>query len=158
MKYYSEILDKKFDTVEELQKAEEAKALEEKAKAEKSEARKADSALVEKAYQEYHAAYKEYLSKSTELSKIYNQKLREARDEYHKACLEAMEPADKAEQAYKKALNDFIAKHPEGYHLTLRNGDDVVTLSGQTTISKNNLADDTELEDKFWNSWLSFLK
>ena len=157
MKYYSEILDKKFDSVEELQKAEEAKALEEKAKAEKSEARKADSALVEKAFLEYRAVYKEYLKKSTELRVEYNKKLTEARDEYVKATEEAMKPAELAEEAYRKALNDFIAKHPEGYHITIHDGDDVITLSGQNTIQRTTV-DDTELEDRFWRSWLKLLK
>jgi hypothetical protein len=35
---------------------------------------------------------------------------------------------DEAEKAYDVALKEFIAKHPEGYHMTLKDGDNVITL------------------------------
>lgn len=132
MKYFSEELNKNFDTIEELEAAEKAFKEENEKKLADKEARKAEAKVVEDAY-----------SALTEAKKARTQVLKDALEEYRQACSEAKEKylatrdaqdllVKKAEEAKEKALDEFTKKHPEGFHLTLHGSD-----GSTTTISTN---------------------
>lgn len=137
MKFYSEKLDKIFDTSEELVKAEQAaaKAAEEKTK--KAEAKKAEAKVVEEAFKAHNAAKKEYNEKIITRRKKYVEDLAALKAAFEADIEAEAKKLDEAAKAYDKALKDFTAAHKEGYHMTLRDGDNVVSLrsSGNTENS-----------------------
>lgn len=129
MKYYSDTLDKIFETEKELKDAEKADA-EEKAK--KEEAKlivKKESSEVEDAFKVRNAARKAYNEKLVEARKTYNAALRKAKDEFEADLKESTEALEKAEADYDNKLKAFQKAHPEGYRLSLKDGDNVVTYT-----------------------------
>lgn len=128
MRYYSEKLDKLFDSEKELIKEETAaeKAAAEKTK--KAEAKKAEAKVVEDAFKARNAARTEYNKNVAEAKKIYTESLQALRTTFDEAVTAENKKLDAAEKAYDAALKEFIAKHPEGYHMTLRDSDNVITL------------------------------
>ena len=129
MKYYSETLDKVFETEKELKDAEKADA-EEKAK--KEEAKlvvKKESSEVEDAFKARNATRKAYNEKLVEARKTYNEVLRKAKDEFEASLKESTEALEKAEADYDNKLKAFQKAHPEGYRLSLKDGDNVVTYT-----------------------------
>jgi chromatin segregation and condensation protein Rec8/ScpA/Scc1 (kleisin family) len=129
MKYYSEKLDKVFDTEAELTTAEEADA---KAKAEKEEAKKlvkADATKVEDAFKARNEARRQYNAALIDLRKAYHSALRTAEKELSDGIERIAKDRDAAEAVYSDALAEFQSKHPEGYRISLKDGDNVVTLS-----------------------------
>ena len=129
MKYYSEKLNKLFDTEKDLKAAEKEVADKETKKAELAQAKKADAAKVEEAFKARNAARREYNTKVMDARKAYNSALLEAKKAFEDAITEATNAKDKAEEIYNVALKEFTDKHPEGYHMTLKDGDNVTTLS-----------------------------
>ena len=82
MKYYSDTLDKLFETEKDLKDAEKADA-EEKAKKEEAKlAVKKESSEVEDSFKARNAARKAYNEKLVEARKTYNAALRKAKDEF----------------------------------------------------------------------------
>ena len=129
MKYYSEVLDKVFETEKELKAAEKADA-EEKAKKEEAKALvKKESSEVEDAFKARNAARHTYNEKLVEARKVYNDALRKAKDEFESSLKESTEALEKAEADYDTRLKAFQKAHPEGYHITLKDGDNVVTYT-----------------------------
>jgi phage-related protein len=147
MKFYSEVTKKLYESEEELKTAEKEVADEKAKKEEAALAKKADATKVEEAFKAVNDAKREYNSKVVAARKVYNEIVANAKKAYEEAINDATKVKDTAEELYDKALKDFIEKHPEGYHLTLKDGDNVVTLSSQadsfSTIMKdyNNLLD-----------------
>lgn len=142
MKYYSEVLDKVFETEKELKDAEKADA-EEKAKKEEAKALvKKESSEVEDAFKTRNAARHAYNEKLVEARKTYNEALRKAKDEFEASLKESTEALEKAEADFDTRLKAFQKAHPEGYHITLKDGDNVVTYTSNqidypvTSISK----------------------
>jgi len=127
MKYYSEKLDKIFDTQEALTEAEEKHEAEEAKKEEAKALVKKESTEVEDAFKARNAARKAYNEKLVEARKIYNEALRKAKDEFESSLKESTEALEKAETDYDTKLTAFQKAH-QYYHLTLRDGDNVVTL------------------------------
>lgn len=129
MRYYSEKLDKLFDSEKELIKEETAaeKAVAEKTK--KAEARKAEAKVVEDAFKARNAARLAYNKNVGEAKNVYTDGLKSLRSSFDAVVVAENKKLDEAEKAYDVALKDFIAKHPEGYHLTLTDSDNVVTMS-----------------------------
>ena len=129
MKYYSDTLDKLFETETELKDAEKADA-EEKAK--KEEAKlvvKKESSEVEDAFKARNATRKAYNEKLVEARKTYNAVLRKAKDEFEASLKESTEALEKAEADYDNKLKAFQKAHPEGFRLSLKDGDNVVTYT-----------------------------
>ena len=129
MKYYSETLDKIFETEKELKVAEKADA-EEKAK--KEEAKlvvKKESSEVEDAFKARNAARRAYNEKLVEARKTYNAVLRKAKDEFEASLKESTEALEKAEADYDNKLKAFQKAHSEGFRLSLKDGDNVVTYT-----------------------------
>ena len=147
MKFYSEVTKKLYETEEDLKIAEKEVADENAKKAEAAQAKKADAQRVEEAFKASNEAKREYNAKVVAARKMYNETVAAAKKSFDEAISDAANLKNSAEESYDKVLKDFIAKHPEGYHLTLKDGDNVVTLSSQTdsfsTIMKdyNNLLD-----------------
>lgn len=129
MKFYSEMTKKLYESEEELKTAEKEVADAEAKKAEASKAKKEDALKVEEAFKANNAARREYNKNVTEAKKIYTEGLKSLRSSFDAAVATETKKLDEAEKAYDAALKDFIAKYPEGYHLTLTDSDNVVTLS-----------------------------
>lgn len=128
MKFYSEKLDKLFDSEKALLDAEKAaeKAAMEKNK--KAEAKKAEAKVVEDAFKARNAARLAYNKNVGEAKKVYTDGLKSLRSSFDAVVVAENKKLDEAEKAYDVALKEFIAKHPEGYHMTLKDGDNVITL------------------------------
>lgn len=164
MKFYSEKLDKMFDSVEDLQAAEKQAAEIEAKKKKASEAKKAEAKKVEDAFKALNAAKRKYNTNVLDLKKKYNEdlavlreKLNELRKVHENAVAAEAAERDEAEKVYKAALDEFIANHPEGYHMTLKDGDHVVTLSSSTTESKD-LVDQLFDPRSFWEDWMRIFR
>ena len=133
MKYYSEILNKNFDTEKELVQAEEKHKAEQAKKEEAKALVKKESSEVEDAFKARNAARKDYNVKLVEARKAYNEALRKAKDEFEASLKESTEALEKAEADYDTKLKAFQKAHPEGYHITLKDGDNVVTYTSSQT-------------------------
>ena len=129
MKYYSEILNKNFDSVEDLEKAEEEHKAEQAKKEEAKALVKKESSEVEDAFKARNAARKAYNEKLVEARKAYNEALRKAKDEFEASLDESTKALNEAEEDYDTKLKAFQKAHPEGYHITLKDGDNVVTYT-----------------------------
>jgi flagellar biosynthesis/type III secretory pathway protein FliH len=130
MKYYSEKLDKIFDTQEALKEAEEKHEAEQAKKAEAKALVAKESADVQDAFKARNAARKAYNKSLIEARKVYNEALQKARDEFEASLDESTKALKEAEEDYDTKLKAFQKAHPEGYHLTLKDGDNVVTYTG----------------------------
>ena len=153
MKYYSEKLDKLFDSEKELTLAEKALAEKEAKKAEVAKARKADADKVEDAFKARNAARREYNSKVMDARKAYNSALLEAKKAFDAVITEATTAKDKAEVEYNAALKEFTDKH-DSYHMTLKDGDNVMTISNQADKNFENISKEyNSLIDTILNIW-----
>lgn len=133
--FYSRLLKTDFDTVTALKEAEAAYLAEQEKKAAKVEERKSDANKVQAAFEDLNIARKEYKDSMAELNKQYCDDLIEIKERYEKGKAANQEMLERAETGYSEALKAFTDKYPEGYHLTLKDGDFETTISGST--SKN---------------------
>ena len=133
MKYFSEILNKNFDTETELVKAEEEHKAEQAKKEEAKLVVKKESSEVEEAFKARNAARKEYNVKLIELRKTYNKEILEAKEKFEKGLDEISKDKDATEVAYDTKLREFQKAH-QNYHITLKDGDNVVTLTSNNKI------------------------
>lgn len=152
MKYYSEVLDKVFETEKELNAAEKADA-DEKAKKEEAKALvKKESSEVEDAFKVRNAARREYNEKLIASRKTYNEALKKAKKEFEASLKESTEALEKAETDYDTKLKAFQKAHPEGYRICLKDGDNVVTLTSNPIEFSRNLNDEfDDMLDMFSN-------
>ena len=150
MKFYSEKLDKMFDSEKELLTAEEAAfKAEQEAKA-KSLAKKTEAKVVEDAFKAHNAAKKTFNANVIARRKKYATDLAALKEAYDADIKVESDKLDAAAKAYDQALKEFTAKHGS-YHMTLRDGDNIVTLQssrGQEALS--NLINDAWF-DGFFN-------
>jgi hypothetical protein len=130
--YFSKLLLKPFDSIEELQEAEEAYYAEQKAKVDKAATKKADALKVEDAFKALNAARKTYKEELGQLTTEYSEALTDLKKAYDLGKKDITGKLAEAEEAYSKALKDFTDAHPEGYHITLKDGDFETTISGGT--------------------------
>lgn len=129
MKFYSEVTKKLYDTQEALVEAEQKVVEVAAKKAEAAKTKKADATKVEDAFKANNAAKREYNAKVVAARKVYNEAIAAAKKAFEEAVMDATTAKAAAEEAYDKALKEFITKHPEGYHLTLKDGDNVATYA-----------------------------
>jgi vacuolar-type H+-ATPase subunit E/Vma4 len=155
MKYYSEKLDRMFETEADLVK-EETKAAEAEAKKTKaSKQKKEDATKVEIAFKARNAAKRTYNETVLALKKKYNEDLLNLKTAFETAVQAAAEALQNAETNYDTELKAFIKKHPEGYHMTLKDGDNVVTISNtQDTDIINELLS----PKSFWDEWMKIFR
>jgi hypothetical protein len=129
MKYYSELTKQLYETEKEAIAAEKKLEAEKAEAAKKASAKKAEANKVEEAFKARNVARREYNTKVMDARKAYNTALLEAKKAFDTAINDATAAKDKAEEVYNSALKEFTDKHPEGYHMTLKDGDNVITLS-----------------------------
>lgn len=158
--YWSRVLSKPFDSLEELRREEKKYEIAQKEKQEaelkakqEAEARKADASKVEEAFKKLNEAKRAYNKKVTEAQKTYAEAVKKADQEFKAIVSESTKIKDAAEVEYSKALNDFIAKNPQGYHITLKDGDNVVSLSAENTL--NSVA---RQQEKFYDEMLGSIQ
>ena len=133
MKYYSEILNKNFDKVEDLEKAEKEHQDAEAKKAEAKALVAKESEKVQDAFKARNAARKTYNETLVEARKAYNEDIRAAEKKFKDSLEQVTAAKDKAEADYATKLKEFQNDHPEGYRITLKDGDNVVTLTSAAT-------------------------
>lgn len=129
--YYSKLLKKPFDSIEALKEAEAAFKAEEEKKAAASEKRREEAKVVEEAFRAMNATRKGARKIIDDAKVLSAKKISEANAEYAAAVREQNEQIKVAEERYKKALDEFKAAHPDGYHLTLRDGDTEETITSE---------------------------
>lgn len=131
--YYSRVLNRPFDSVAELREAEAKYYAEVKAKEDKAAAKKADAIKVEEAFKALNRARKDYKEDLTQLTTEYSTAMADLKDAFELGKKDIHDKLAAAEDNYAKALKEFTAAHPEGYHVTLRDGDFETTISGSRT-------------------------
>ena len=149
MKYYSELTKQLYETEEAAKKAERDLEATKAKNAELAKAKKQEATKVEDAFKARNAARREYNTKLVEARKIYNDAIIAAKQAFNETLTTATDAKDKAEEAYNTALKEFTAKY-ESYHMTLKDGDNVVTISNAS--DKN-----FEAMGKEFNSFLDSL-
>lgn len=147
--FYSRVLEKPFDTVEELMAAEAAHFDKINAKAAAAEAKKNDAKQVEEAFKNLNLARKEYKELLSQLTTEYSDSLVNLKKAFEHGKKDLKCKLADAERAYDEALKVFIEKYPEGYHLTLKDGDFETTISSQTTGDEKVVANFNELSEIF---------
>lgn len=155
--YYSKVLNAPFESLDALRAAEDEHCAKLKAKEDKAAEKKADAAAVEEAFKALNAARKTYKDDINELTKVYSKGLADLKEKFENSRKAIKENLASAEDNYSKALKAFIDKYPEGYHLTLKDGDFETTISGQTAgsnkaVLKSSASKPVDLFDLFF-SW-----
>jgi chromosome segregation ATPase len=154
--FYSRVLNKPFDSVEELAKAEAAYYNELKAKEDKAAQKKADAKKVEDAFKALNAARKAYKEDLTSLTKEYSEELEHLKKAYELGKKDITSKLAKAEEAYLAELNEFTKKY-DNYHMTLKGDDFETTISNQSTsYSKNSSANNSKAVSDFLDLLFSF--
>ena len=137
--FYSKLLKKPFDTLDELKEAEAQIRAEQAAKEAKIMERKNDADKVQAAFTALNAAKDTYNKEVNDAKYAYTKLLADAKVGLAE-CLEKSEKKlELAEKAYGDALKEFTDKHPEGYHVTLKDGDNVTTISRSSDLGTDNL-------------------
>lgn len=139
--YYSRLLKEPFDSIDDLKEAEEAYYAKIKAKETKAATKKADAALVETSFKDLNATRKLYKEKILKLTDMYSKDLKALRAEFDAEVAALRKMLADAEESYSAALKAFTDKYPEGYHLTLKDGDYETTISSTTASSESKAAD-----------------
>lgn len=151
--FYSKVLQKPFDTLVELAEAE-AKFFEaENAKKKAAEAKKADAAKVEDAFKKLNTAKRAYNEDVYTAKKEYLAEVGAAKEKLNKRLETCEETLFVANKSYDEALKEFTKAHPEGYHVTLRDEDNVVTIS-----SKSEATEGTDMPTDVFNLLLQMLR
>jgi galactokinase len=135
--YYSKLLCEPFDTIEELQEAEEAYYAKQKAKEDAAAQKKADAQKVDEAFKALNAARKVYKEDLTQLTKEYAESLENLKKAFELGKKDITNRLAEADEAYQAALNEFTSKYDQ-YHLTLKDGDYETTIEKQTSGEANN--------------------
>lgn len=141
--YYSRVLKEPFDSIEELKAAEEAYYARLSAKEDKAAQKKADAKKVEDAFVHLNSMRKAYKDELTLITTEYAQSLSQLREDFDKRRQTLASKLARAEEAYSAELKAFTSKYPEGFHLTLKDGDFETTISGGNEVDSKaiNLTD-----------------
>ena len=131
--YYSKVLKEPFNTVAELKKAEEAYYAKLTAKEDKAAQKKADAQKVEDAFKALNTARKDYKEDLTALTHQYSENLAALKKSFESAKAAIQKALADKEEQYAVALKAFTEKYPEGYHLTLKDGDFETTISSASS-------------------------
>ena len=152
MKFYSDVTKKLYETEKELKAAEKLVAEQEAAKAEAAKAKKEEALKVEEAFKARNAARRVYNDRIVEAKKVYNTILEEAKKAFNDAVTAATKEKDVAEKNYDVALKEFTTKH-NTYHMTLKDGDNVVTISSQGDTFPDLSKEYNQLLDLIFGLW-----
>ena len=153
--YYSRVLKAPFDSIDELKKAEAVYYAELKAKEDKVATKKADAKKVEDAFKALNSARKSYKETLAAVTHEYSENLEALKKSFEEAKLSIQKTLATAEEKYASELKAFTEKYPEGYHLTLKDGDFETTID-----SKASIATDPKTRlftfDDFFNTFFKF--
>lgn len=127
--YYSKILNKPFDSLDELKEAEEAYKKAEEEKQAKALARKEDASKVEEAFKNLNSIKQSYNEERAKIVSDYYSALQSIKKDYNDKLDNIAQKIDEAEESYNKALRDFNEAHPEGFHLTIKDGNNLVSVT-----------------------------
>jgi uncharacterized protein YdiU (UPF0061 family) len=140
--YYSKVLKQPFESVDELREAEAAYYAEIQAREDKAATKKADAKKVEESFKALNQARKDYKENLIQLATMYQEDLRKLKEAFEADQARVRAALADAETAYATNLKAFTDKYPEGYHLTLKDGDFETTISSQSTKTTNAKASD----------------
>ena len=144
--YYSRVLQKPFDSLNELT-AEEQKYYDElKAKEDKASQKKADAQKVEDAFKALNTARRTFKEKTSQLCEEYSAELATLKKAFELGQKDLESALASAEEAYKSALKEFQDKY-ENYHMTLKDGDFETTISSQVKKDVKTEADKDIVSD-----------
>jgi seryl-tRNA synthetase len=132
--YYSKLLQKPFDSLNDLTAAEEAYHAEQKEKENATAQKKADAKKVEDTFKALNAARKTYKEDLTQLTKEYSEELDRLKKAYALGKKDIQDTLAAAEDAYAKALKAFTDTYGN-FHMTLKDGDFETTISNY--VNKN---------------------
>lgn len=135
--YYSRVLQKPFDTLDELKDAEAAFYEAQRAKEAKAASKKSDAARVEEAFKALNAARKAYKDDLVALTASYAESLKKLKAGFETEKAAVHDKLAKAEVEYETALRTFTEKYPEGYHLTLKDGDFETTIRSSKNVTSD---------------------
>lgn len=152
MKFYSEVTKKLYDSEKELNTAEKEVADEKAKKEEAALAKKADATKVEEAFKAVNDAKREYNSKVVAARKMYNENIAAAKKAFDEAVSDAVAIKETAEKVFDAALKDFQEKHGS-YHMTLKDGDNVLTISNQAETTNSIFKDYNNFLEALMKNW-----
>lgn len=155
-KVYSVVLNKLFDSVEELTAAEEEARKAEEAKKSLSEQRKSDAEKVKEAYLACKASKKAYNKNLIELRKEYNDAVQLAKSRYNEKVETLATTVNKATEDYNSLLADFNKKYPGGFHLTLKETDEGVEVKVEERKETEDSADPVEFLNRLIANFYKF--
>lgn len=135
--YYSNILKQPFNTVNELKEAEAAYYAKVKEKEDKAATKKQDALKVEAAFKDLNKARRAYRDETVALENSYRHELTALKKHFEEAKGRIIKNLSEKEKAYSDALKAFTDKYPEGYHITLKDGDFETTIAGTSNCGKN---------------------
>lgn len=130
--YYSKILGKPFDTLNELHAAEALEAEKKKAKEEQKTTRKAEAEQVEQALATYRATAKKA---DTEIANVREESftaIEAIKKDYHKKVDSIEKSVAAAKKDYTDKLAAFTKKYG-GFHTTVKDGDLIATVDVDTS-------------------------
>ena len=133
--FYSNVLKKPFERLDDLKKAEYVYYEEQKAKEDKAAQKKADAQKVEDAFKALNAARKTYKEELAQLTEEYSAALAELKETFEFGKKDIHDKLAEAEDTYSKTLKEFTSKYDQ-YHMTLKDGDFETTISGSGNTSK----------------------
>lgn len=141
--YYSKLLNKAFDSLDELKAAEDEVRKAEEEKQAKALAKKADATKVEEAISAYEQGKAEC-----------NEAIKAAYEEYKTKVATAEHKLAQLEQVVDTELNSFLMVHPEGFHYTYKSPDGKTTKNYTYYINRYNVFDAydefVDAVDKLW--------
>ena len=146
--FYSKVLNKVFDTVEDLQAAEAAHSAELKAKEDAAATKKADAQKVEVAFKALNLERKMYKENMVRLTERYNEEVKKLKEDFVVSKKDIEQVLADAEKNYAAALKEFTNKY-ETYHLSLKDGDFETTISSQSSTSNKTEIDPFNFSDLF---------
>ena len=130
--FYSKVLKQPFDTLDELNKAEQVHYDAIAAKENKAAEKKADAKKVEDAFVALNRARKDYKDNLLKLTNAYRQDLTKLKENFESDKNRVHNALADAETKYEAELKAFTEKY-EQFHLTLKDGDFETTISGSRT-------------------------
>lgn len=132
--YFSRLLSKPFDTLDELVAAENARREELAAKEDLKTRRKQDAELVGEAYKALTSVKASTAKTIADARKQCALEFEEVRKKWSAVIEQANNAAAGAEGIFNEALKAFQERYPEGYHLTLRGeNDETLTIDTRNT-------------------------
>lgn len=144
--YYSRVLEKPFDSIEELKEAEATHYAKLRAKEDQALKKKADAKKVEDAFKALNVARKTYKDDLAALTHDYSESLTKLKTTLESERTRIKSNLAAAEEAYSNALKTFTEQYPEGYHLTLKDGDFETTIDSCRS-NKGEIAKTTSLSE-----------